>query len=116
MPARTPGAAGRPAQAPRTTDHGYLNHLTAEEAREAPDIVIGVFLINGNRAVVLFGSGATSSYVTTKFVKKYSLSMTLREKPIVTSSPLGDQKCTFACKGVKIMIQGLPFTADLTVL
>ena len=116
MPARAPGTAGRLAQAPRTTDRGRLNHLTAKEAREAPDVVTGEFMINGNKALVLFDSGATSSYVTTKFVIQYSLPMTLREKPIVTSSPLGDKKSIFACKWVKIMIRGLPFAADLTVL
>jgi hypothetical protein len=42
--------------------------------------------------------------------------MTPRSHPIITSSPLGDHRCKIACKGVRIMIQGLPFTADLTVL
>ena len=57
------------AQAPRTTDRGRLNHLTAKEAREEPDIVTGEFMISGNKALVLFDSGTTSSYVTTKFVR-----------------------------------------------
>jgi hypothetical protein len=62
--------------------------------------VIGEYLINGIKALVLFDSGATSSYVSTKFVTQNSLPMILRDKPIVTRSPLGDQKCIFACKGV----------------
>ena len=76
----------------------------------------GKNLINGSNALVVFDSGATSSYVSTKFVAQNALPMTLRSHPIVTSSPLGDLRCTHACKGVKIMIHGLPFLADLTVL
>jgi hypothetical protein len=113
-PARALGSAGRPAQAPRSADRGRLTHLTEEEARDAPDVVTGEYLINGSKALVLFDSGATCSYVSSKCVAQKSLPMTPRSHPIITSSPLGDHRCTLACKGVKIMIQGLPFTADLT--
>jgi hypothetical protein len=43
-PARAPGSAGRPAQAPRSIDCGCLTHLTEEEARDAPDVVTGEYL------------------------------------------------------------------------
>jgi hypothetical protein len=115
-PARAPGSAGRPAQAPRSADHGRLTHLIEEDARDAPDIVTGEYLINGSKALVLFDSGATCSYISSKCVAQKSLSMTPRSRPIITSSPLGDHRCTLACKGVRIMIQGLSFSADLTVL
>jgi hypothetical protein len=78
--------------------------------------MIGEYLINGSKALVLFDSGATCFYISSKCVAQKSLPMTPRSHPIITSSPLGDQRCTLACKGVRIMIQGLPFTADLTVL
>ena len=116
MPTCTPAHAGRPAQMARTADHDRLNHMIEEEAHDAPKVVIGMYLINGAIALVLFDSGATSSYVSTKFVSQNSLPMTIRSHPIVTSSPLGDLRCIFECKGVRIMIQGMPFMADLTVL
>ena len=75
-----------------------------------------MYLINGAKALVLFDSGATSSYVSTKFASQNSLPMTIRSRPILTSSPLGDLRYTLECKGVRIMIHGMPFTADLTVL
>ena len=90
--------------------------MTEEEAHDAPEVVIGKYLINGATALVLFDSGATRSYISTKFVSQNSLPMTIRSRPIVTSSPLGDPRCIFECKGVRIMIQGMPFMADLTVL
>jgi hypothetical protein len=115
-PARAPSSAGRLAQAPRSADRGRLTHLTEEEARDAPDVVTGEYLIHGSKALVLFDSGATCSYISSKCAAQKSLPMTPRSHPIITSSPLGDHRCTLACKGVKIIIQGLPFTADLTVL
>ena len=90
--------------------------MTEEEACEAPEVVTGMYLVNGAKALVLFDSGATSSYVSTKYATQNSLPMTIRSRPIVTSSPLGDLRCTLECKGVRIMIQGMPFMADLTVL
>ncbi|WVZ70066.1 hypothetical protein U9M48_018766 [Paspalum notatum var. saurae] len=39
-----------------------------------------------------------------------------RKKPIITSSPLGKMSCTLFCKGVSILIAGLEFKADLTIL
>jgi len=83
--------------------------MTEDEASDAPDVVIGEYLINGYKALVLFNSGATSSYISKKFLSQNELPMTLRNHCIVTSSSLGDLRCTFACNGVKIMIQGLPF-------
>ena len=82
----------------------------------APDVVYGMFLVNGNTALVLFDSGATYSYISSKFAREHDLPVTPREKPIITSSPLGDLKCTHICKGVSLTIEGLIFEADLTLL
>ena len=49
---------------------GHLNHVTTEEAQEAPDMVMGMFPINSVPAVVLFDSGASHSFVTKLFVEK----------------------------------------------
>ena len=42
--------------------------------------------------------------------------MTPRKKPIDTSSPLGNIRCTKKCQGVSILIEGFPFLANLTLL
>jgi hypothetical protein len=41
---------------------------------------------------------------------------TTRSIPIITSSPLGDIRCTLLCKRVDVDIQGHKFYGDLTVL
>ena len=95
---------------------GRLNNLTAEDALEAPDVVTGEFLVNSSLATVLFDSGATSSYVSSKFAMQESLIPMARRRPIITSSPLGEISCAWICKAVSILIGGLEFKADLTVL
>ena len=45
----------------QNTMKGHLNHVTAEEAQEEPDMVIGTFPVNSVPALVLFDSGASHS-------------------------------------------------------
>ncbi|XP_023772430.2 uncharacterized protein LOC111921072 [Lactuca sativa] len=59
--------------------------LTTEEARAAPDIVAGNFLVNGMLAHVLFDLGATRSFVS------LSLSKKLLDAPRTLDSPLEDE-------------------------
>jgi hypothetical protein len=117
-PTRAPSPGGRPPQAapPPTTGCGRLNHLTEEEAADAPDIMIGEFLVCGTIALVLFDTGATWSYITSRFVNKLSLPTTTRLIPIITSSPLGDIKCTLLCRDVDVVILDHKFLGDLIVL
>jgi hypothetical protein len=93
-----------------------LNHLTEEEVVDAPDVVIGEFLVCGTTALVLFDTGATGSYITSRFVNKLSLPTTTRTIPIITSSLLRDIRCTLLCKGVDVVIQDHKFVGDMTVL
>jgi len=90
--------------------------VTAEDTTNAPDVVLGEFLVNETNALVLFDSRATSSYVSSKFATQNSLVSITRKRPIITSSPLGKMSCTWFCKGVSILIAGLEFKADLTIL
>jgi hypothetical protein len=117
-PVRAPAPGGRPPQAapPPATGRRRLNHHTEEEAADAHDVVIGEFLVCGTTALFLFNTGATGSYVTSRFVNKLSLPTTARSIPIITSSPLRDIRCTLLCKGVDVDIQGHKFFGDLTVL
>jgi hypothetical protein len=77
-PTRAPAPGGRPPQAapPPAAGRGRLNHLTEEEAADAPDVVIGEFLVCGTTTLVLFDTDATGSYVTSRFMDKLSLPTT----------------------------------------
>jgi hypothetical protein len=58
------GPSGRNPKTQAHNARGRLNHITAEEAAEAPDVVLGTFLVNSIPARVLFDSGASHSFVT----------------------------------------------------
>lgn len=46
--------------------------LTAEEAKEAPDVIGDTFLVNSMFALVLFDYGATRYFVSLRFIKNFN--------------------------------------------
>ena len=54
-------------------DHGRLNHVTSEIAMESLEVVLGKVDVEGAPAIVLFDSGATYSYVSSKFMHQQLL-------------------------------------------
>jgi hypothetical protein len=46
-----------------------MNHVAVEDAQAAPDIIIGMILVNYNNAMVLFDSGDSHSFVVVSFVQ-----------------------------------------------
>ena len=50
---------------------GHLNHVTREEAQNAPDIMLGTFPVNTIPATVLFDSGASHSFISKSFVLQH---------------------------------------------
>ena len=48
-----------------------VNHINMEEVEEQPDAVIGKILIKSFTALVLFGTGASRSYISRGFVDKF---------------------------------------------
>src|SRR6185437_11801224 len=71
------GQQRRPAQ-PRAPAQGRVNHVTAEAAAEAPNVVIGTFMVNSHPATVLFDIGATHSFITKSYVEQHSFFATRR--------------------------------------
>jgi hypothetical protein len=65
-PAPTRGANSIPVAAKQNYAHGRVNHVVVEEAQEAPDVVICMFLVNDTSAVVLFDSGESHSFIYTR--------------------------------------------------
>jgi hypothetical protein len=48
-----------------------------EEAREAPDVVIGMFFINDTSTVVLFDSRASHSFISATYVEIHNLPLAM---------------------------------------
>jgi hypothetical protein len=64
--------------------------VAVEEAQEAPDVVIGTFLINDTSAVVLFDSGASHSFIFAAYIGKHNLPLALLRCQMIVSSSGGD--------------------------
>jgi hypothetical protein len=53
--------------------YGKINHLTTEEAQQAQDIVLGIFLASSHPVIVLFDLGASHSFISSSFVVKHHM-------------------------------------------
>jgi hypothetical protein len=115
-PAPTRGANFIPVAAKQNYACGRVNHVTVEEAQEAPDVVIGMFLINDTSAVVLFDSRASHSFISTAYVGKRYLPLALLRCQMIVSSLGGDMPVSQLCPKVNLNIKGVDFVANLIVL
>jgi hypothetical protein len=93
-----------------------VNHVAMEEAQEAPNVVIGIFLINDTSAVVLFNSGASHSFISVVYVGKHNLPLALLRCQMIVSSPGGDIPTRQLCPKVNLKIRGVDFVANLIIL
>jgi hypothetical protein len=90
--------------------------VAVEEAQEAPDVIIGMFLVNDTFAVVLFDSGASHSFISTAYVGKHNLPLALLRCQKIVSSPGGDMPARQLCSKVNLKIRGVVFVANRIVL
>jgi hypothetical protein len=67
-----------------------VNHVVVEDAQAAPDVIIGMILVNDNNAIVLFDSGASDSFVAANFVQKHNLPLSILKNWMTVSFPGGD--------------------------
>jgi hypothetical protein len=72
--------------------YGRVNHVAAEDAQQAPNVVFGMFLANSNPAIVLFDSGASHSFVSSRFVAIHNLPIAAMKRTMLVSSPGGEME------------------------
>src|SRR5215216_3881734 len=96
--------------------NGRLFHMNAEEAQEAPDVVMGMFSVNSVLARVLFDSGASHSFVTKEFACTSKIHPTNLKHVMIVQIPGSTTKARKICKAVPIRIDVIDFYANLIVL
>src|ERR1041385_1040671 len=100
--------------------HNYrqarVNHTSAEEAREFPDVFVGMFPINNIPAAILFDSGATDSFLSWGFATQNNFSVSFLDEPVVVKTPRGILRASAVCKDLVIEIYGVKFPASLMLL
>jgi hypothetical protein len=104
-PAPIRGANSVPVAARQNYVREKVNHVTVEEAQEAPDVVIATFSVNDLSAVVLFDSGASHSFISAVYVEKHNLPIALIRCQMIVSSPGGDMPTRQLCPKVNLKIR-----------
>jgi hypothetical protein len=90
--------------------------MTSEEAQQAPDVVLGMFLASSHPATILFDSGASHSFISSSFVAKHSLPIATMKHTMLVSSPGGEMRTKHICPAVSISIRGVDFPSNLILL
>jgi hypothetical protein len=80
--------------------------VTTEEAQQAQDVVLGMFLASSHLAIVLFDLGASHSFISSSFVAKHHLLITIMKHTMLVSSPGGEMRIKHICPAVSITIRG----------
>jgi hypothetical protein len=112
-----PGAGGqsRP-QGQQNYTYDKINHVTTKKAQQAQDVVLGMFLASSHPGTVLFDLGASHSFISSSFVVKHHLPITIMKQTMLVSSPRGEIRTKHICPAISITIRGVDFLANLIVL
>jgi hypothetical protein len=90
--------------------------MTSEEAQQAPNVVLGMFLASSHHATILFDAGAFHSFISSSFVSKHSLPIGTMKHTMLVSSPGGEMRTKHICPAVSISIRGVDFPSNLILL
>jgi hypothetical protein len=90
--------------------------VTTEEAQQAQDVVLGMLFTSSHPATVLFDLGSSHSFISSSFVVKHHLPITIMKQTMPVSSPGGEMRTKHICPAISITIWGVDFLANLIVL
>jgi hypothetical protein len=90
--------------------------MTTEEAQQAQDVILGMFLASSRPAIVLFDLEASHSFISSSFVVKHHLPITIMKQTMLVSSPGGEMRTKHLCPAISITIRGVDFLENLIVL
>jgi hypothetical protein len=99
------GSQSRP-QGQQNYTYDKVNHVTTEEAQLAQDVVLGMFLASSPPATILFDSRASHSSISSSFVVKHQLPITIMKQTMLVSSPGGEIRTKHICHAISITIRG----------
>jgi hypothetical protein len=109
MPTK-PSATGTGSQLRPQGQQNYtydkVNHVSTEEAQQAQDVVLGMFLVSSHPVTVLFDSGASHSFISSSFVVRHQLPITIMKQTMLVSSPEGEMQMKHICPVISITIRG----------
>jgi hypothetical protein len=91
--------------------------LTPSEAETETGVVTGTLPLFSSKAVILFDSGATHSFISAKYSRRFHINLEPMEVGVVVSTPVGKSVlCRKLVRGCPIHIEGRTLMANLIVL
>jgi hypothetical protein len=90
--------------------------MTSDEAQQAQDVVLGMFLACSHPATILFYSGASHSFISSSIVTKHSLPIGTMKHTMLVSSPRGEMRMKHICPAVSITIREVDSPWNLILL
>jgi hypothetical protein len=93
--------------------YGKVNHMTSDDAQQAQDVVLGMFLASSHPATILFNSGASDSFITSSFVAKHNLLIANMKHTMIVSLPRDEMRNKHICPAVSISVRGVDFPSNL---
>jgi hypothetical protein len=99
------GSQLRP-QGQQNYTYDKVNHVSTEEAQQAQDVVLDMFLASSHPVTVLFDSGASHSFISSSFIVRHQLLITIMKKTMLVSSPEGEMRTKHICPVISITIRG----------
>jgi hypothetical protein len=90
--------------------------VTAEEAQQSQDVVLSMFLAKSHPATILFDSRVSYSFISSKFVAKHNLPITIMKYTMIVSSPGSEMKTNHICPAISIAIRGVDFLSNLIII
>jgi hypothetical protein len=107
---------GAPAKTQLSFGKAKVNHVYAEEAEDAPGVVLSEFLVQSFLATVFFDFGASHSFISSYFVETHDIPTVTLKRPLITKSPGGHIPCHLGVINIPINLCGVVFPTSLVVL
>ena len=114
-----PAGRGQPSrgQIGRPQTQARVFAVTQQEADVAPEVMTGTIQVFESDAYVLIDSGATHSFIFTKFIAQVNIEIQPIDCSMVVSLPTGDSLIADRVyRGCRVIIEGYEFMANLVLL
>ena len=98
------------------TELGRVHHVSAKDAHDDPDVVLGTLLVNCHPASVLFDTGASHSFISEGYAHLHDMSFCDMPTPLEIQTPGSRWQTTRISHGNEILVDRLVFLASLIAL
>ena len=98
---------------PATTARGHVNCISAEEAQDDPNVVLGTLLVNCHPTSIIFDTGASRSFISESYARLHNTTFCDMPISMVIQTPGSKWQTSRVSHGNEIHVDRLVFLAYL---